>query len=582
MQPTRPTPPRDAVREVGMAVEIPVSLPPRGMASLRLLYGSLVDGAWREPPAEAVEDAVPTGHERWLETQQATGAHIQCASASLDQTLAIAARDLLELRNRDLEGDTDDDWLPNAGVPSYTGIFGRDSLIAGGLSLLFGRAPAAGALRWMAATQGRAYDDATEEQPGRMLHELRRGPMADLQRIPQHRFYGAHTTSTLFPWLLAEHWLWTADDRALERYLPAARRALEWAARDGDRDGDGFLEYAGDAPGGLKNEGWKDSGEAVRYPDGRLVENPIATVEEQAFHLQAMESLAGLLVATGADEDAADAIARAGALRRRLHEAYWMDREGWYAIALDADDVQVRTVASNPAHALAAGAVPPALVGRVADRLLAPDLFSGWGVRTLSTGHPSYNPLSYHLGSVWPFENAMFAAGLRAYGCDDAAEQLTTSLLTGAAHFRESRLPELFGGHDRAEVPVPTVYPDSNQTQAWTASAMASVVQTMLGIRPLAPLGILALVRPRLPAWLPWLTLDRLRIGDATVSLRFERAADGTTRHDVLATTGRLDVRRTDAPPGDAGPGSDLADLLEGDDRLVRAVRTRLLGSRDG
>src|SRR3954454_22001830 len=596
---SRPKPLETGAREVAMAVTFPLVVPPRGTTSLELRYASFVDGAWREPSGDDIEGrrerhdeqhhdpsrrattSDGRAHEAWQASTLARGVRIESANPSLDETLLVAHRDLLELRNRDLAGDADDDWLPNAGVPGYTGVFGRDSVISGAQALLFGPAPAAGALRWITEAQGRTYDEPTEEQPGRMLHELRRGPMADLHRIPQHRFYGAHTTSTLFPWLLAEHWLWTGDRMALERYLPAARRAIEWATRDGDSDGDGFLEYAGTAPGGLRNEAWKDSGEAVRYPDGRLVVSPIATVEEQAFHLQALECTAALLTATGADEESAELLDRARALRSRWHDAYWMEREGWYALALDPDKRQVRAVASNPGHGLATGIVPVGVSGRVAARLLREDLFSGWGVRTLSSDHPSYNPLSYHLGSVWPFENAMFAAGLRAYGFDDAAEQLTTALLTAAAHFRESRLPELFGGHARDDIPVPTVYADSNVTQAWTASAMASLIQTMLGIRPLAPLGLLALVRPRLPAWLPWLTVHRLRVGGATVSLRFERDADGRTRHEVLSTTGELEVRRTDDPPGDAGPGGELVGLLDGHERLVRAVRTRLVGTRD-
>jgi hypothetical protein len=175
----------------------------------------------------------------------------------------------------------------------------------------------------------------------------------------------------------------------------------------------------------------------------------------------------------------------------------------------------------------------------------------------------------------------MFVAGLRAYGCDDAAERISTSVLAGAAHFRESRLPELFGGHGTDVIEVPTVYPDSNVTQAWTASAMASLVASMLGLRPFAPIGVLGLVRPRLPAWLPWLTLHRLRVGDACVSIRFERTAEGRTRHEVLSTTGAIEVRRTDDAPGDAGPGTEVVPLLAGaDGRSARALRTRLLGAR--
>lgn len=573
-----------------MAIDMHLSLGAREATELRMDYASLVDGRWRWPRPEDHDG--PAGRvtvsEAWLAALEDRRLRVHSASPALDEIIDVAARDLLALRNRDLAGDSDDDWMPSAGVPSYTGVFGRDTLIAGIQALPFGPEPLTGSLRWLADTQGRVDDETTEEQPGRMLHELRRGPMADLHRIPQHRFYGAHTTSSLYPRALAEHWLWTGDASLMRRHLPAARRALEWAERDGDRDGDGFLEYAPTAPGGLKNEAWKDSTEAVRYPDGREVENPIATVEEQVFRLAAIEAVAGMLFATGDDAEAACLVRQAGELRARWHGAYWMPDHDWYAFALDKDKAQVRTIASNGAHALTTGAAPAAVVPAIVRRLFAPDLFSGWGVRTLSSDHPSYNPLAYHLGSVWPFENAMFAAGLRAYGFDDEADHLITRQLAASGHFRESRLPELFGGHARNEAEVPTVYPDSNITQAWTASAMASLVQTMLGIRPVAPLGVLLLVRPRLPGWLPWLTLHALRVGDASVSIRFERQPDGSTRHEVLAQTGPLAVRRTDGLPED-GPFSDVVHALaEGarlrtpDDRTLRAVRTILRGSHDG
>src|SRR5829696_10334179 len=395
--PARVQPLDPGLRETALRLSLRVPLPARGTAELRLVYESLVDGQWRAPLPQASvsgDREARTAHEEWRASESASATAVSSGNASLDQTLAAAGADLRALRNWDLAGDADDSWMPNAGVPRFTGVFGRDSLLAGVQSLAFGPAPLAGSLRWMADTQGRVHDPDTEEQPGRMLHEHRRGPKSDLRRIPQHRFYGAHTTSTLFPWALAEHWLWTGDHEAVARWLPAAHRALAWAARDGDRDGDGFLEYSGTAPGGLKNQAWKDSGEAIRYPDGRQVENPVATVEEQAFHLQALECLAGLAIAVGEEEEAAEAMRRARVLRTSWHEAYWMPAERWYAVALDPRKGQVRSVGSNPAHALLAGSVPPECAPELVARLFAPDLDSGWGIRTLSSRHPSYNPLA--------------------------------------------------------------------------------------------------------------------------------------------------------------------------------------------
>src|SRR4029453_18896411 len=230
-------------------------------------------------------------------------------------------------------------------------------------------------------------------------------------------------------------------------------RTFEWADRYGDRDGDGFLEYTRRSERGLKNHGWKDSDEAIRYPDGRLVENPIATVEEQVYHWIAVQRMAEILIALGDDRSAEEFASRARDLRRGWHDAFWMEDEGFYAMALGPDKQPVRSIASNAGHALAAGLVPRQFAKRCADRLMAADLFSGWGVRTLSQQHPSYNPLAYHLGTVWPVENATFALGFKRYGFDDHLERLATGMCDAAAHFKSFRLPEAIGGLGRDESP---------------------------------------------------------------------------------------------------------------------------------
>lgn len=219
-----------------------------------------------------------------------------------------------------------------------------------------------------------------------------------------------------------------------------------------------------------------------------------------------------------------------------------MDDEGFYAMALDPAKRQVRSIASNAGHALATGLVPVKDARRVADRLMAPDLFSGWGIRTLSSEHPSYNPLAYHLGAVWPVENATIALGLKRYGFDDYVERLGTALFDAAECFRYSRLPEALGGHGRQEAPIPTVYPASNSPQAWSASAIIQMAQTFLGIYPFAPAYVLALVRPALPAWLRTVTVRNLRVGTARASIRFERMGDGSTVYDVFEKSGPLYV----------------------------------------
>jgi glycogen debranching enzyme len=260
-----------------------------------------------------------------------------------------------------------------------------------------------------------------------------------------------------------------------------------------------------------------------------------------------------MLIALGERDLAERYLGRARALHARWHEAYWMPEDDFYAMALGPDKQPVRSIASNPGHALAAGLVPPAYAERVADRLLAPDLFSGWGIRTLSSAHPSYNPLAYHLGTVWPVENATFALGFKRYGLDDRVERLVTALFSAAGHFRRFRLPEALGGHDRSESPLPTVYPESNCPQAWSASAIIQLVQAMLGLYPFAPARVLALVRPALPACVDHLEVRRIRVGDASVSIRFERQSNGTTAFDVIDKTGTLFVVEI-PPPQDVRP----------------------------
>lgn len=414
-----------------------------------------------------------------------------------------------------------------------------------------------------------------------MIHEMRRGPLSELDLIPQRAYYGTVTTPAMFVVALSELWHWTGDTEILRRHRDACLRALDWADRDGDRDGDGFLEPVRRSPAGLRNQGWKDSDEAIRHVDGSLVETPLATIEEQAFHGLALERMAEILVALEEDERAEAFLERARELGRRWHAAFWMEEEGFYAMALDREKKPVRSIGSNPGHALTTGLVPAASARAVADRLLAPDLFSGWGVRTLSSGHPSYNPLAYHLGTVWPVENATFALGFKRYGLEDHLDRLAEGLFDAAARFHGCRLPEAFGGHGREETPMPILYPGANCPQAWSASAMVQLVQTLLGLYPFAPAKMLALVRPRLPAWLDVVILRRVRVGEAVVSIRFERFGDGTTGYELIEREGEIAVVEV-APPDDVeGRGSwreRLArwGLEHAPGRVARAARIAL------
>jgi glycogen debranching enzyme len=532
-----------------------VELAGNGRRTIELRYATHIGGEWRQPfeasPRATLAESWRTGR-----------AHVHSHERLVAPAVERAADDLLDLRQWELSAELPDDaWVVNAGVPRFTGFFGRDCLTAGWQSAMLGCEPLRGAIELAAETQGTRFSASTEEEPGRMIHEMRRGPLARLGVIPHGRYYGTQTTGSMFLLALSEAWHWTGDMGLLRRHRAAALRSIDWAETLGDRDGDGFMEYHDHAPGGLKNQGWKDSNEAIRYPDGSIVDNPIATVEEQAFHYLALQRMAEILIALGDDVDPEDRqraellLRRAAVLRGAWDDAYWLPEEQFYAMALDGDHRAVATIGSNPGHALGTGIVPKDRATAVADRLLAKDLYSGWGVRTISALHPSFNPLAYHLGAVWPVENATIALGFKRYGLDDHLDQLVEGMFGAIAHCRELRLPEALTGHDREDLPHPLPYPRSQSPQAWSASATIQLLQTMLGIYPFAPAHVLGLVRPRLPAWLPEVTVAGLRVGDATVTLRFERAADGTTHHAVVEQDGQLWVM--EVPPPDAVADGD-------------------------
>jgi glycogen debranching enzyme len=549
-----------------------VALGHRESWSATIAYEPLVDGEWASANgAGAGWDASRADRAEWRSRRP----WLQSSSPTLSRAWSLAADDLYALRNRELE-PRDGGWLPNAGLPVFTGLFGRDVLTAGWQAAMVEPELMRGSLEVIAGLQATDDDAWRDAEPGKLIHELRRGPLADLHLTAQSGYYGTQTTAALFPLAMTELWHWTGDLDVLRRHRTTAERALEWARAHGDLDGDGFLEYQQRSPVGIKNQAWKDADEAIRYPDGGQVPNPIATVEEQAFHYLALVRMAEACVALEDDGAAEGYLDRAKRLRSAWHGAYWMPDEGFYAMALDPEKRPVRSVGSNPGHALAAGIVDAQWAQPVADRLMADDLFSGWGIRTLSDAHPAYNPWSYHLGTVWPVENATFALGFKRYGLDDHVDRLARALLEATAGLPGLRLPELIGGQSRSDVPYPVAYPEANCPQAWSASATIQLVQIMLGIYPFAPMRLLALVRPRLPAGVEEVTIHNLRVGDATVSLRFRRRADGSAAHEVIRRSGTLLV--AEAPPPDGAPadvGESVAALAtrHAPGRLARAAR---------
>ncbi|HEX5466624.1 MAG TPA: glycogen debranching N-terminal domain-containing protein [Candidatus Limnocylindrales bacterium] len=404
-----------------------------------------------------------------------TWPRLEMPDSDIARAWARAVADLDALRLRSGPGGRGP-AVPAAGIPWYLALFGRDSLICSLQALPVFPEYLAGSLLRLAALQATGFDPLREMQPGKILHELRHDELTELGRLPYGPTYASHDATSLFVIGLAEAHRWSADRALVERLLPAAERAVAWLDGHGDRDGDGLQEYAPSLPGGYRNQGWKDSWDGIPAADGGQPSLPIALVELQGYAYAAKLGLAGLfdLVGRGA---AAEALrAEAARLRDLVNDRLWWEAEGTYYLGLDGTKRPIASVASNAGHLLWSGIVPPERAGRVVARLLAPDMWSGWGIRTLSAAHPGFDPLSYHRGSVWPHDNGLIAAGFGRYGYVAEAAQVARAILDAAARFADDRLPELFGGQERRPGEPPVPYPDANVPQAWAAGAVLQLV----------------------------------------------------------------------------------------------------------
>jgi glycogen debranching enzyme len=474
-----------------------------------------------------------------------------------------ARQDLAALRLFDL--DTDERaWVPAAGLPIYLGLFGRDSLAAGWEASLIGTEIMRGALSALPRWQGDRTDDWRDEQPGKMPHEAHTGPLSALNYAPHGLYYGGVTGSIYYPTVVSTLWHWTGDKDIVRPFIEPALRGLRWADKYGDLDGDGFYEYRTCSKQGEKNQGWKDSGDAIVYEDGSQVEDPLGTCEMQAFVYTSKMFLSETLWWLDMPGEAMRLFREAEELKKRFNDVFWMEDIGYVAMALDSQKRQVRSVASDPGHCLAAGIIDAERTQIVANRLMSPEMFSGWGIRTLSAEHPAFNPYAYHRGTIWPVENAVFAMAFARYGLHDKVNALCRAQFEAASLFDYLRLPECFAGHARSpEYPFPGAYPKANWPQAWSASAVFTLLQAVLGVYPYAPLEMLML-DPWLPEWLPEITLHHLRVGKAAATIRFYRKQDGTTDHEVVDTRGKLHVIRQPSPWSmTAGFGERVRDAVE-------------------
>ena len=458
-------------------------------------------------------------------------ARIRSDGELLDLTIRRSIADLRLLRN---DGPMHGEHYVAAGVPWFTTLFGRDSIITSLQVLPFMPDVARETLRVLADWQATEDDPERDMEPGKILHELRVGELARTGELPHRPYYGSVDSTPLWLILLDETYSWTGDLELVRSLWPNALAALDWIDKHGDRDGDGFIEYERRTTAGLLNQGWKDSGDAIRHRDGSLALAPIALVEVQGYVYDAKRRLSGLAERLGEHELAARLGREADELRVRFNESFWMPDVAYYAIALDRDKRPVGTITSNPGHCLWSGIVPPERVDAVVDRLLDPSMDCGWGIRTYASGQPGYNPVGYHTGTVWPHDNALIAAGMKRVGRHDAADRVASRIFEAAQRSPDFRLPELFCGFDRGIADMPVPYPVACSPQAWSAATSLSLLQTMLGMHADAARDVLELDRPHLPAWLGKVTVHELRVGERTVDLLFHRWRVNTTSAEVL------------------------------------------------
>ena len=543
-----------------------VDLPPNGTWRTCMLWVPLVEGKALPTPARCWTEPPPDVYERkrrvfLKESTRVRTAESRTLAPVVEAALERARRDLAALRLYDLDRG-ERAWTMAAGLPIYVALFGRDTLTASWQGGLLGPEMMRGTLEELPRWQGRNDDAWRDEQPGRMLHEAHTGPLEMLGENPRARYYGSVTTSGFYPFVLAELWHWTGDRQLVASLVDPALEALGWLEQFSDRDRDGFYDYRTRSTQGVKHQGWKDSGDAIVDERGRPVAPPIATCEEQGFAYAAKLHLSETLWWLRRRDEARRLFHEAEELKKRFNEAFWMESEGFLAMGLGPDGRPIRAIASNAGHCLAAGILESSRAEQVAARLMKPDLFSGWGVRTLSTDNPAYNPYSYHRGSVWPVEQGTFALGFFRYGLIEPLRILARAQFEAAELFELYRLPEVLSGHARsAALPFPALYPRSNSPQAWSSSALFCFLQALLGLYPYAPLRLL-IVDPHLPDWLPDVTLEGLRVGKARVTIRFFRDGEKSS-YEVLDRRGTLHVVRQPSPWSlTAGVGERLKDVL--------------------
>ncbi|HVT70985.1 MAG TPA: glycogen debranching N-terminal domain-containing protein [Trebonia sp.] len=497
-----------------------VIVAPRATWRTTVLLQPRIDGQELPPRFPVDQPIAEAGPSRRLEAWRRSSPRAASSNTGLGRALYRSRDDLGSLRLF----NPDDPTLPPsvaAGAPWFMTLFGRDALLASSMALPLDPSLALGTVSALAHFQGERVDPLSEEEPGKIIHELRHGSSVSGVVGGAHRaaYYGSVDATPLFVMLLGQLRRWGVLGREeLKELLPAADRALAWVEQYGDLDGDGFVEYLRKTDRGLLNQGWKDSHDGINFADGTLARPPIALAEVQGYVYAAYLARAHMAGEMGDTGTAERYTERAAALKQAFNEVFWLPDRGWFAVGLDHDKKPIDALASNMGHCLLTGIIDDDKADAVASRLTSPEMFSGWGIRTLASSMGAYNPMSYHNGSVWPHDNALIAGGLMRYGFVEQAQQVAMAVLQAAEAFG-GRLPELFCGFGRDEYRQPVPYPTSCSPQAWAAAAPVYLMRVLLRLDPCLPCGKVWLA-PALPPELGEVRIERLPVGGQRVSLR--------------------------------------------------------------
>lgn len=467
--------------------------------------------------------SMASDYARWRETF----AFVHTDNEVFNRVLERSLTDLRMLWTRERDGD----GYFAAGTPWFDALFGRDSLITALQTLPYRPDLARETLFLLARLQGRRVEPFSAEEPGKILHEMRRDELAAIGELPYGRYYGSVDSTPLFLLLAGEYFMATGDVPAMRALRGSLVAGLHWVRDFGAPDADGYLKYHTSSPTGLRNQGWKDSENCIVHANGELCHGPIALAEVQGYYYAALQLLSRVFEALDDPGEAMRLRLEAAKLGKNFRGDFWIESSGLVPMALDGQGAQAAVMSSNAGQVLWSMILEKQQAEGVRDALFRSDMFTGWGIRTLSSDNPSFNPVGYHVGTIWPHDNAIIAAGLKRNGFDEEVGEIATALFDTACQSSSLRLPEVYGGHLRSAYQPPVPYPVACRPQAWASGAMLHLLSSLLGIAPDAPHHKLYLVRPRLPYWLTEVSVRGMRVGAGSVDLTFKREHGQTNAH---------------------------------------------------